>query len=93
MTDLGIFYYNYGLRKMTNIKSGFLMDRLSCRPALVIFWSTTTQNNALQYNFTTVIKFYEILPSQLDPPKIKKQRAITPTAWKLLNRVETKETD
>ena len=68
--DVGIFYYNNGLGKMTNIKPRFTMDRLT-RPALVIFWSATAQNNALQYNFTAEIKFYETLPSQLDPPKIK----------------------
>ena len=30
--------------------------------ALVIFWSATAQNNAPQFNFTAVIKFYETLP-------------------------------
>ena len=37
------------------------MDRLTWRPALVIFWSATAQNNAPQYmyNLTAVIEFYE----------------------------------
>ena len=56
------------------------MNRLTCngRPALVIFWSATGQNNAPKYNFTAEIKFYEALPSQLDPTKIK-NKAITQT--------------
>ena len=77
--DFGVLYYNYGLGKMTNIKPGFWIDWWTWRPALVIFLSATAQNNAPQYHFTAVIKFYEKLPSQLDPPKIKNLRAITPT--------------
>ena len=70
------------------------MDQLTWRPTLVIFWSTKAQNNASQYNFTTVIKFYETLLSQLDPPKIKnKGQYLQLFAWKLLNRVETTEAD
>ena len=63
---------------MTNIKPGFSMDWLTWWRALVIFWFSTAQNNAPQYNFTAVIKFYEKLPS-VRSAKDKKQRAITPT--------------
>ena len=47
MVNLGIFYYNYGLGKMKNIKPGFSMDRLTLQPALDIFWSVTAKNNAI----------------------------------------------
>ena len=66
------------------------MDRLTWQPGLVIFWSATAQNNAPQYKFTAVIKVYETLPSQLDPPKIKQLQLFT---WKLLNREETTEAE
>ena len=70
------------------------MDLLTWRLALVIFWSATAQNNAQQYNFNAVIKFYETLPPQLDPPKIKKQRAITPTVcMEVVKPVETTEAE
>ena len=66
------------------------MDRFTWRPALVIFWNATAQNNAQQYNF----KFYETLPSQLDPWKIKiKGQYPQLFAWKLLNMVETTEAE
>ena len=65
------------------------------RSVTVKFWSATIQNNAPLYNFTAVIKFYETLPQQLDPPKIdntgSKQRVITPTVYvEVVNRVESR---
>ena len=71
------------------------MDRLTWRPTLVLYWSATAQNNAPQNNFTAVIKLYETLPSQLDPPKIKKkQRTITSTVhMEVVKQVETTEAE
>ena len=78
-----MFYYNDGLGKMTNIKQEFLMDRLILRPALVIFWSATAQNNSPQDNFTAVIKFRKIrnMAVTVRSAKDQKQRAITPTVY------------
>ena len=55
MADLCISYYNSGSVKITNIKPGFSMERLTWRSVTVKFWSATIQNNAPLYMISKTI--------------------------------------
>ena len=65
---IGQFLLQLWLRKDDKHKTRVLNGLIN---ALVLFWSASAQNNAPQYNFSAVIKFYKTLLSQYDPPKIK----------------------